>query len=88
MHNPGMFWFGWMWIFPVICCFGIMIFFIFRVFGRNSPMNCFWTRLDREKHSKENNNETALDILKKRYASGEISKDEFERIKKDISNAD
>lgn len=29
--------------------------------------------------------ETALDILKKRYARGEISRDDYERIKKDIS---
>ncbi|MDA8387255.1 MAG: SHOCT domain-containing protein [Nitrospiraceae bacterium] len=29
--------------------------------------------------------ETALDVLKKRYASGEISKEDFERMKKDIS---
>ena len=29
-------------------------------------------------------NETPLDIIKKRYADGEISKEEFDRMKKDL----
>jgi len=31
-------------------------------------------------------NESHLDILKKRYAKGEISKEEYDRIKRDLEN--
>ncbi len=37
-----------------------------------------------EKQS-SNSDESALDILKKRYALGEISKEDYERMKKEIS---
>ena len=35
-------------------------------------------------HADPNSGESALDILKKRYAQGEISRTEFENMKKDI----
>ena len=36
--------------------------------------------------SKETPRETAIEILKKRYAQGEITKEEFEKMKKDLES--
>jgi len=44
----------------------------------------FWKRGFSCKSS-EDKSEIPLEILKKRYAKGEITKDQFEQIKKDIS---
>ena len=44
----------------------------------------YWFARETKSKTKGPAGETALEILKKRYANGEITKDEFERMKKDL----
>jgi len=45
----------------------------------------YWlVRSDKSKTKDQPQGETPLDILKKRYAKGEITKDEFEAMKRDL----
>jgi len=70
-----MVWFGWGGMFLGIGFFVVLILLIIPL-GRT-----IWWGPYRIPGS-----ETPLDILKKRYAKGEISKDDFERMKKDIQD--
>ena len=65
----GGMWFGWLFWIVII---GLVIFLI--------------VRLTNQKTGSQNiqSNENPLDVLKKRYARGEISKEEFENVKKDL----
>ncbi len=73
----GMFggmWFGWLfWIVLII----VVVWIITRITSNNQTN---YTKPD-------NNKEDALDILKKRYAKGEISKEQFDEMKKDLLNS-
>ena len=70
------FWISYWWIFPIImmvfCCFGMR-------WMRGSGMCGFrsWGTNTRDIHSTD----SAIDILDKRYALGEISREEYEERK-------
>ena len=79
--GPGHFWGGGMFIFPIIMLV-VMLIVVFAIFGRGD----FRPPWQYSGHTSNmgSQTETALDILKKRYARGEISKDEFDQMKKDL----
>ena len=78
---------GWMMypgIMPIIILVVVLIIFfmLFKHEGyRQSGGDASEIRSTHSEYS-----ETAMDILNKRYAKGEISKEEFEQIKKDITS--
>ena len=74
MPNGGFFGMFWMWIIPIILIILAMVAIVvlFRIAGHRS--------------SGPASTESPLDILKKRYARGEISREEFERMKKDLES--
>jgi len=66
-------WFPLMWIFPLFF-FVVMLVFLFRVGGR--PMWGPGRTGAREESAKE--------ILDRRYARGEINREEYQRMRKDL----
>lgn len=75
---------GW-WIVPVILLIGIVVcmglFMMFMRGGFGPP----WQGSSRSQRQ-SSESETALDILRKRYAKGEITKDEFDQMRIDLEN--
>ncbi len=69
------------WVIPVICM--IVMFFFFMMFRRRG-FRPPWGKNSDEHLRESQGSETAIDILKKRYAKGEITKEEFEQMKKDL----
>ena len=64
---------SWMWIFPLIFLIVILL-ILFR--GRGLPM-CGG-------HGTHRGEESARELLDRRYARGEISREEYQQMKKDL----
>jgi putative membrane protein len=74
---------GW-WIMIPILVLVVMGTVMFLMFGRDGFRGPWDSSVPRSHEGRSEDSETALDILKKRYANGEIGKEEFEQIKKDL----
>ena len=71
-HGWGMMNMGTGWVFDMIFL-GLLIWLIIIITNRNKG------------NTQQSKNNSALDILKERYAKGEIGKEEFEEKKKDLT---
>ena len=80
--GPENFLHGGFWIIPLIMIILFFVLFKLKVFGRRVPMPP-WQNSS-ESGGENTESEAALDILKKRYAKGEITKNEFEQMKSDL----
>lgn len=82
--GPQFFWSSGMWIFPtiglIILSIGALV-AICMIFNRRGFSPPFRSPMS---HNRRTTSDTSLEILKKRYARGEITKEEFDQMREDL----
>jgi putative membrane protein len=83
--GPEYVWWTGMWLFPIvmpIVMLTVMLVALYLIFGRGGfrPPWFDAARDERERRGSD----TALEILKQRYAKGELTKEEFDQMKRDL----
>ena len=82
MTGSDTFFFSFWWVFPLL----MFILCIFMMRGKKAPMMCGFG--SRDTGNREINiSDSALDILDKRYASGEIDKEEYKERKRTLTES-
>ena len=83
--NQEYFWSSGMWIFPTAMIVIMLIVITILKSSKKKSISCCGSS-DTDKSKANVDDESAIEILKKRYAKGEITKEEFLQIKEDLSN--
>jgi putative membrane protein len=71
---------GWWWIFPIV----MIVLCVFMMRGRMGCMMCWPSSRSSTKTGQSSTSDSAGEILDKRYALGEINREEYEEKKGDI----
>lgn len=82
MEHPY-FWWGGMWIFPILLLAAV-VFGIYAIVRRGNTLQS--EERARARSAETPVAESAMEILEKRYARGEISREEFLQMKKDMAD--
>ena len=87
-HFGPLWWGGW-WVFPIIMPILMIVLIVsvlYLILGGRGDSRPRWWNGPEGRPKRDEDAETAMEILKMRYAKGELTREEFEQMKKDLQD--